>query len=288
MEEHEGSSSESTERITIIEKSFVISSNNNYLPQKTLTKPFPKGPFCIRLNNTITDDLDCKLRKVDEKMEELSLIPVFRRMICLAIKFDCVAEVLSIVSMETELTILYRMAHRGKELDTVLTQFRVVESDHLSLLNCYKAWEASTFNKIWCKRNGLDFTIMQQVLIFRQQLEQALIEQDVKISSCGIKWLSLLKCISQTYINKLAKIVNKISGEYASCQAGNSRFIHPSSAVNYLGFKPAYLVYHQLVATERALFMRGVTIIDAEWCPNPENIFSKSKISANINNVSVM
>ncbi|KAH0555509.1 hypothetical protein KQX54_019592 [Cotesia glomerata] len=265
MEKHKESSLESTEDIKIIEESSLITSNNNYIPQKTLTKPCSKEPLCIRLNDSIIDDLDCKLQKVDKKMEELSLIPVFRRMICLAIKFECVAEVLSIVSMETELTVLYRMTHRGKELDKVLTQFRVVESDHLSLLNCYKAWEASFFNKIWCKRVSLDFTIMQKVLNFRQQLEQALIEQNIKISSCGIEWLSLLKCISWTYIYKAAKIVNKISGEYASCQAGNSRFIHPSSAVNYLGFKPTYLVYHQLVATEKTLFMRGVTIIDAEW-----------------------
>ncbi|CAJ0646876.1 11225_t:CDS:10, partial [Entrophospora sp. SA101] len=141
-----------------------------------------------------------------------------------------------IVSQELGCTaeILERVEHS----DAAREKFFVPESDHLTLLHVYTQWKS---NEYQCVSKA------QEV---RSQLIDIMKAEKMELVSCGTNW----------------DVVRKIKGigEYVNICTGMPCHLHPTSALYGLGYKPDYIVYHELVMTSKE-YMQCVTAVDPYW-----------------------
>lgn len=103
---------------------------------------------------------------------------------------------------------------------------------------------------------------MIKVREVRQQLKDILIQQKLKVTSCGSDWDIVRKCICSAYFYQAARL--KGIGEYVNLRTGMPCHLHPTSALYGLGTTPDYVVYHELVMTAKE-YMQCATSVDGYW-----------------------
>jgi len=81
----------------------------------------------------------------------------------------------------------------------------------------------------------------------------------MKYSKKESNWDIVRKIICSAYFHHAAKI--KGIGEYVNLRSGIPCILHPSSAIYSLGYTPDYIVYHELVMTNKE-YMQVVTSVD--------------------------
>ena len=92
------------------------------------------------LNNT------GNLTDIGLKMSQFPLDPHLAKMLLMGEEFNCVNEVLAIVSMHSVLSVFFSPKDRAEESDAAHARLFVPESDHLILLEIYKQWKANKYN----------------------------------------------------------------------------------------------------------------------------------------------
>ncbi|KAF9583362.1 DEAH-box RNA helicase prp16 [Lunasporangiospora selenospora] len=203
-----------------------------------------------------------ELTPLGQKMAVFPTEPSLAKMLIVAEKMGCTAEIVTIVSMLSVPSVFYRPKERLEESDAAREKFFVPESDHLTLLNVYTQWRSNGYRDEWCVKHFVQPKAMRKAREVRSQLMDMMKSEKMPYISCNTDWDIIRKCICSAYFHQAGRI--KALGEYANCRTGLPCHLHPTSALYGLGYNPDYIVYHELVMTSKE-YMQCVTSVDPHW-----------------------
>ncbi|KAF9298343.1 DEAH-box RNA helicase prp16 [Mortierella antarctica] len=203
-----------------------------------------------------------ELTPMGQKMAVFPTEPSLAKMLIVAEKMGCTAEIVTIVSMLSVPTVFYRPKERLEESDAAREKFFVPESDHLTLLNVYTQWRSNGYRDDWCLKHFVQPKAMRKAREVRSQLMDMMKSEKMPYISCNTDWDIIRKCICSAYFHQAGRI--KALGEYVNCRTGMPCHLHPTSALYGLGYNPDYIVYHELVMTSKE-YMQCVTSVDPHW-----------------------
>lgn len=202
------------------------------------------------------------LTKLGKKMILFPLDPPLSKMLIYSLKLRCNNEIMTIVAILSVPSIFFRSENKTLECEVAREKFYIPESDHLTFLNTYIQWEKHSYSTTWCLKNYVHSKALRKVREIRNQLKEIMKQEKMKIFSSMDNWDVIRKAITSAYFSNACKI--KSFGEYINLRKGISAHLHPSSAMYGTGYNPDYVVYHELVMTNKE-FMRHVLAIDPIW-----------------------
>lgn len=227
------------------------------------------------------------LTVLGRKMVEFPLDPTMSKMLITSDKYGCSIEVLIIVSMLSIQTIFYRPKEKEAEVDRVRQKFFISESDHLTMLNVYLQWKNSNYSSNWATENYIQIKSLKKVNEIKRQLLEIMSQQKLELTSVLNDNVNILnnlnsngilssnynesvyssidlirKSIASGFFHNCARL--KGIGEYINIRTNIPCVIHPSSSIYSLGYTPDYVVYHELIMTNKE-YMNNITVIEPEW-----------------------
>ncbi|KAH9122394.1 hypothetical protein LEN26_010275 [Aphanomyces euteiches] len=203
-----------------------------------------------------------ELTEMGKRMVTFPLDPPLAKMLLFSETLGCTAEVLIVVSMLSVPSVFFRPKDREEEADAAREKFFVPESDHLTLLNVYRLWEANNYSQAWANDHYIHAKGMRKAREVREQLVDLMKAQKMPLTSCGTHWDVVRKAICSAYFYNAGQI--KGVGEYVNMLTGMPCNLHPSSSLFGLGYTPDFVVYHELIYTTKE-YMQCVTSVDGEW-----------------------
>lgn len=215
-----------------------------------------------------------ELTSLGKRMVSFPMDPPLAKLILTACEQGCGEEALTIVSMLSVPTVFYRPKERQEESDAAREKFFVPESDHLTLLHVYSQWKVNGFSERWATRHFLHHKALARAREVRQQLQDIVKTQELKLESCGTDWDVIRKCICSAYYHQAAKV--KGIGEYICLRTSLTCALHPTSALYGLGFLPDYVIYHELILTSKE-YLSCVTSVDPHWLADEGGVFYSIK-----------
>ncbi|KAM4055089.1 helicase associated (HA2) domain-containing protein [Hirsutella rhossiliensis] len=214
-----------------------------------------------------------ELTELGRKMSAFPMDPSLSKLLITADEYGCSEEMITIVSMLSVPNVFYRPKERQDEADTQREKFWVHESDHLTYLQVYSAWKANGHSDGWCVRHFLHAKSLRRAKEIREQLVDIVRMQRMQLSSCGMDWDMIRRCICSGYYHQAAKY--KGSGEYINLRTNVAVQLHPTSAL-YAGHPPDYVVYHELILTAK-VYVSTVTAVDPHWLADLGGVFYSVK-----------
>ena len=205
-----------------------------------------------------------ELTVMGKKMGQFPLDPSLSKMILMGEQFNCVMEMIVIVSMLTVPSIFFRPKDRLEESDAAREKFFVPESDHLTLLNVFQQYMHNGASPNWCMRHFIHYKSMRKVEEIREQILDIMKTQKIHESSVGVggDWEIVRKAIVCSYFHNVGKL--RGIGEYVNMLTSVPCYLHPTSALFGLGHTPEWIVYHEVVKTTKE-YMQCVTAVTPEW-----------------------
>ncbi|KAK3583916.1 hypothetical protein CHS0354_033701 [Potamilus streckersoni] len=166
-----------------------------------------------------------KLTPLGRQMAAFPLDPRLSKVILTAKDFQCLEEILTIVSVLSVDSVLFTPP-----------------------------------NKQWCHENFIDMRNMKTAQEVRRQLKEICERQELPIQSCGRDTVPIRKCLAAGFFMSAAELQRE--GEYVTLSTRKVVSIHPSSVL--FRCKPGYVLYNELTQTSKC-YMRDLCVIDAEW-----------------------
>ena len=216
------------------------------------------------------------LTRLGRRMVEFPLDPALAALLLAGCDAGCGAECLTIVAMLSVPPAFFRPPDRADESDAAREKFFVPESDHLTLLHVFTQWETHGRRGEWCAQHFLQGKTLRKAAEVRSQLADIAAQQRLPLDSCGGDWDAVRRAICAAYFVHAARF--KAVGEYVDCRSGAPAHLHPSSALYGLGYTPDYVVYHELIATQKE-YMQCVTAVEPEWLADAGPAFFSIKTS---------
>ncbi|KAJ3470655.1 hypothetical protein MRS44_000754 [Fusarium solani] len=207
------------------------------------------------------------------KMSAFPMDPSLSKLLITAEEYGCSEEMITIVSMLSVPNVFYRPKERQDEADAAREKFWVHESDHLTYLQVYTNWKANGYSDGWCVKHFLHPKSLRRAKEIREQLLDIIRMQKMELTSCGMDWDIVRKCICSGYYHQAAKY--KGSGEYINLRTNLGVQLHPTSAL-YAGHPPDYVVYHELILTSK-VYVSTVTAVDPHWLADLGGVFYSVK-----------
>lgn len=214
-----------------------------------------------------------ELTELGRKMSAFPMDPSLSKLLITADEYGCSEDMITIVSMLSVPNVFYRPKERQDEADTQREKFWVHESDHLTYLQVYSAWKANGHSDGWCVRHFLHAKSLRRAKEIREQLLDIVRMQKMQLSSCGMDWDMIRRCICSGYYHQAARY--KGSGEYINLRTNVAVQLHPTSAL-YAGHPPDYVVYHELILTAK-VYVSTVTAVDPHWLADLGGVFYSVK-----------
>nr|GEW11338.1 pre-mRNA-splicing factor ATP-dependent RNA helicase DEAH7 [Tanacetum cinerariifolium] len=152
--------------------------------------------------------------------------------------------------------------YRAEESAAAHEKFFVPESDHLTLLNIYRQWEANKYRGNWCSKH-FQVKSLHNARKVRSQLLDKLERLKIALTSCGTKRHVIRKAICSSHFHNAARLKGGIE-EYVNCRNGMPCHLHPSSTIYGTGYTPDYVVYHELTLTTKE-YMQCATSVEPQW-----------------------
>ncbi len=205
-------------------------------------------------------DDDGLLTRLGRKMAEFPLEPSLSKMLIVSAELGCSEEILTVVAMLSVEPPWYRPKDKAAAADQKKAKFNHADGDHLTLLNLYNAWAASSFSNPWCFENFVQARSMRRAQDVRTQLISIMDKYHMDIVSAGKNLVRVRKCIVAGYFTCCAK--KDPQEGYKTIQDGQPVYIHPSSSL--FNKNPEWVLYHELVLTTKE-YMRNVLQVDAKW-----------------------
>ncbi|KAJ0700070.1 putative RNA helicase [Helianthus annuus] len=211
---------------------------------------------------------------IGTQMARLPLEPNDSKALILASQFDCLEEMLIVVSMLSVESIFYVPRDKLEESRTVIKSFSSLEGDHLTLVNVYRASiefleknktengneKAEKNLRKWCKDNFINNRSLKHARDIYSQIRENVERMGLKISSCGDDMLQLRRCLAASYFLNAA--LKQPDGTYRVLANGQIAEIHPTFVLRRS--KPECIIFYNLVQTTRN-YVRNVTRIDYLW-----------------------
>ena len=201
------------------------------------------------------------------KMIQYPIDPSLTKCIIASIKYKCLKEIITIVSMLSIGSSVYYDSNDDKNnSNKAHSMFEHNEGDHFALLQIYNEWEETDFSNIWCTENYIHPKAMQKARNIKEQLEYITKNKlninidDENISDNKDINDNIRKAIISGFFFNCA-CLNK-DGIYRTIKNPHVVNIHPTSIL----FKqnPKYIVYHELIYTTKE-YMRYCIEVEPEW-----------------------
>ena len=178
-------------------------------------------------------------------------------------RYNILNEILTIVACLNSPNIFLRPKDKMTEATDAHSKFISQDGDHLTLMNAFFEYKRKFQDVDWCFKNYLNHRHLKSAFDVREQLKQIVEELEIgqvkdeiplKVNTVPIK-----KCILAGYFTQVALLQK--NNVYLTIKDSQVVVIHPSSV---LGFRPEYVLYHELVLTKKN-YMRTVLEIKPSW-----------------------
>mmetsp|Transcript_20261 Transcript_20261/g.81545 ORF Transcript_20261/g.81545 Transcript_20261/m.81545 type:complete len:776 (-) Transcript_20261:38-2365(-) len=216
------------------------------------------------------------LTDLGRRMATFPLDPPLAKMLLAGEREGCSQEVATIVAMLSVPSVFFRPRDREEEADAAREKFFVPESDHLTLLHVYQRWRSGGERADWCAKHFLNARGLRRAKEVRSQLIEVMKDEKIALTTCGTDWDSIRKAVTSAYFHQAAKM--KGIGEYINMRSAVVCAVHPTSSLYGAGFTPDYVVYHELIYTQKE-YMSCVTVVEPQWLAEMGPMFFTLKYS---------
>eukprot|EP00980_Cylindrotheca_fusiformis_P028414 scaffold22599_cov139-Cylindrotheca_fusiformis.AAC.5 len=201
------------------------------------------------------------------QMSELPLDPQLAMLILVSPEYRCSAEIVSIVAMLSVPQIFLRPREQAKAADTAKAQFTHSDSDHLTLLQVFNAYDMvpNKDRKSWCWDNFINERSMVSANNVRNQLIGIMKRLDIPYISSDIKGdgsfasTDIRKALTAGMFMQVA--YRQRTGEYLTVKDNQVVAIHPGSVVNS---RPDWVIFEEFALTTKN-YIRTVTSTNVDW-----------------------
>ncbi|XP_064629745.1 ATP-dependent RNA helicase DHX33-like [Lineus longissimus] len=215
-----------------------------------------------------------KLTDLGKKMSAFPLDPRYSKVILKSKDFNCLEEILTIVSLLSVESVMLTPQNKRDEALAARRKFVSNEGDHVTLLNIYKAYKGVKGNKQWCQENYVNVRNLKMGGEVRKQLRDICQNLQLPFQSCGRDTTNIRKCMAYGFFMNSAELLK--DGVYKTLGSKKTVAIHPSSAL--FMSKPACVVYNELVKTTKS-YMRDLCLVDPDWLNEAAPNFFKRKVT---------
>ncbi|XP_029649141.1 ATP-dependent RNA helicase DHX33 [Octopus sinensis] len=214
-----------------------------------------------------------QLTSIGKQMAAYPLDPRLAKVILVAKDFNCLDEILSIVSLLSVDSLVFNPQRQHEEALAARKKFESPEGDFMTYLNILRAYKAGNSNKKWCRENFVNSKNAQMALDVRKQLRTICIDQSFQInSSVRDSSAAVRKCLVAGFFMNAAELEK--DGSYITLSTRKVCAIHPSSSL--FNCKPSYVIYRELVQTTKC-YMRDVCVVDPDWLYDAAPNYFKKK-----------
>jgi pre-mRNA-splicing factor ATP-dependent RNA helicase DHX15/PRP43 len=212
-------------------------------------------------------DDEGELTELGYQMSDLPLDPQLAKMILVSPDYGCSSEVASIVACLSVPQIFLRPRETAKAADEAKAQFVHPDSDHLTLLNAYAAYDACHVRdrKQWCWDNFINDRSMQSAQNVRKQLLGVMNKLDLTLNSSDRKgdgsfaYTDIRQALTAGMFMQVA--YRQRSGDYLTMKDNQLVHIHPGSVVDN---RPEWVIFEEFALTTKN-YIRTVTVTRVEW-----------------------
>jgi pre-mRNA-splicing factor ATP-dependent RNA helicase DHX15/PRP43 len=212
-------------------------------------------------------DDEGELTEMGFQMSELPLDPQLAKMILVSPDYGCSSEIVTIVATLSVPQIFMRPREAAKLADEAKAQFTHHQSDHVTLLNAYFAYEQTPLGerKNWCWENFINERAMQSVENVRRQLLGIMSKLDVPLVTSDRKGdgsfyvTDIRKALTAAMFMQVAH--KRKLGGYLTVKDNQIVHIHPGSVVIS---QPEWVLFEEFSRTAKN-YIRTVTVTQVDW-----------------------
>jgi ATP-dependent helicase HrpA len=212
------------------------------------------------------DDGQERLTEIGRRLSKLPLDPRLGRILLAGAQEHCLEEVAIIASALSVPDPRDRPADRQTQADQKHAVFRDEQSDFLSQLKLWKAWQEQRAQlsraklRAWCKENFLSYLRLTEWQdVHGQVMEVVKGELSLKLNPKPAEYAGIHRALLAGLLSQVAE--RKEQGEYLGAN-GTKLAIHPGSG--QFKARPPWIVSAEQVQTSK-VYARNVARIDPRW-----------------------
>ncbi|XP_019852052.1 PREDICTED: putative ATP-dependent RNA helicase DHX33 [Amphimedon queenslandica] len=230
-------------------------------PEESLIAALEELVLLKAVNKEENGEETLELTPLGQRMSSFPLSPSLSSCLLASVDYDCVVELVTLVSLLSVDTVLYTPTDGREKADLARMKFFCPEGDHLLLMKIHKAYQTSNEKKSWCHDNYIHARNMSTVQDIRKQLKEICRQNSLQLTSNndGERLRKTLLC---GFFRNVAEHVR--DGKYLTVLSRQEVFIHPSSCLFSVTPPPPFVMYTELVHTTKC-YMRMVSVIDPKW-----------------------
>lgn len=216
-------------------------------------------------------DDEGELTDIGYQMSEIPLEPQLAKLLLVSPDYGCSADILSIVACLSVPQIFLRPREQAKAADAAKAQFVQSNSDHITMLKAYAAYEYTpeSARKQWCWDNYINDRAMVNAMNVRKQLVGIMSKLDLPVVSSDTRGdgsysiVDIRKALTAGLFMQVAYHVpgNKKKGSYVTAKDNQAVDIHPGSVILS---RPDWVLYEEFSLTSKN-FIRTVTVTEVDW-----------------------
>lgn len=212
-------------------------------------------------------DDEGELTELGYQMSELPLDPQHAKLILDSPTYGCSSEIVTIVACLSVPQIFLRPREAMKAADEAKAQFVNKESDHITLLNAFFAYESTPEKdrKKWCWDNFINDRSIMNAMNVRNQLVGIMRKIDLPLLTSdrrgdgSFAFTEIRKALTAGTYMQVA--FRQRTGEYLTAKDNQLVSIHPSSVVIS---RPEWVLFEEFALTTKN-FIRTVTVTSVDW-----------------------
>ena len=215
-------------------------------------------------------------------MSRLPVEPCFARCLIASVPLDCSSDMLTVrptqlVALLSTESIWQQVPKSDSELSTEATQakrqFLKKESDHVTYVSVYKAWQDSRGSEAWCFEHFLNARALRQASEVRSQLREELDRlrlprlPEARLASEGNTSTRLRMALCMGfYMNSARAVAYGQPGSYLAVKNGTLLHLDKDCAMSMLEYYPSWILYTQLGGASLLHgSMKEASKIKSEW-----------------------
>jgi ATP-dependent RNA helicase DHX8/PRP22 len=210
-----------------------------------------------------------ELTDVGSRLAMLPIHPLHAYCLLVAIEFECVSEMVTIVAMLSTETPFFITTRSQRELPPAARAVFHDDGDHLTLLSMYGQWKRHPNQREFSRRCSLNHSALEHAAAIRKQLKD-LVQQNwgAQLSSCGGQqnWAVVRRCLLKSCFTQTARRDDVQQTSYLTLLTHQTAKLHPSSVLFRKRPQPPCVVYSELVTTTKS-YLRIATEVDPAWLP---------------------
>lgn len=172
-------------------------------PRESLKQAFEQ----LRLLGAIEkSDEPKKLTKLGQQMALFPLDPRYSKLILSAKDFNCLEEILSIVSVLSSENVFHAPYTKQEQAIQARHKFTSPYGDHVTLLNVFRSFNNANNKKQWCYDNYLNYRNLAYAKEVKSQLIEICRKCDLPIVSCGSHVDQVRRCLLTGFFMNVAEL----------------------------------------------------------------------------------